>query len=331
MKKFKMKGMWSTTNLKNSIADMRKVDNMPHVWQAKTATGLEMLNTYHYSSPIFTYRAGTSITKGGRYILIDVDEEGSNVEEKLREYKLGFIKVPSRSATDDVTYKWHYFIKTDKRLSKKPDIARGQIADFYAALGLEGSDTTAIDPVRYFAPCGCKEIIGTEAHTERLKWCNDNSTIVEGNVWVVADEDEVTPIYGTTSAGARLSGVRRSDVPVIDADIEDDWEPALVTTYKANGKPSYKLTYHTPISIGEGKFAYAGALADMIEAGEVLSNVIGCPGRNHAHDKQPDTVGYGYITKKANKSGSTTTFFNCGGNSCNGITYSLFQKATKWQ
>jgi len=146
---------------------------------------IDYINRYHFTPVMLKggYRIGTNIVSGAFWILIDVDTKGSNVEELLRKRKLYFLKVPSGSASDDVTYKWHFLVKTEQ-LSDNANVAREQILHFYETLGLVNYDpNVAGDAVRYFAPCGCGEVAGSKAHTKRMKWCNKNSIRVKGDKW----------------------------------------------------------------------------------------------------------------------------------------------------
>ncbi len=290
---------------------------------------INLINQYHFTPVRLRsgYRAGHNIIRGARWILIDVDEKGDNVEEKLREYKLHFIKAPSGSATDEITHKWHYFVKT-KKLSRNVAIARSQLQEFYTALGLVNVDTSSIDPARYFAPCGCAEVYGTDEWKTRLKWCNENTVIVEGNKWIPADEDDITPIYSGSGTPVYLTNLDTVNAPEFDE--SGDYVMKMTKPKKSGGGYSfdedamtYRLDPKNKIYTTEG-WSTLGAIGAALSDGETVSNLFGCPVHNMDHSKDPKTIGYGYATRKGD-----AVFFSCGGNECKKKCYYIYYKEVK--
>lgn len=307
-------GMISSTNLKRRETKMRKIDDKPHLWKRTSDMSLkEVVNRYHFSPAVFTYRRGDKIVRGADWILIDVDEPGSNVEEKLLDFKLRHVISPSASASDTVTHKKHIFVKT-LRLSKDPAIARAQITDFYNVLGLENVDLSAVDPVRYFAPGGAAEVYGSDAWKQRVAWCDARTVVNSGTAWTPLDEDSVVPIYSGSGKQVRIKTHDLGNTAYDD----DDWEPELLGRDNKNtGGITYFLENDTPISTGNDTWTVAGTIAAQLNDGETVSNVIGCPGYNREHT-DPSTVGYGYVTRQKD-----WVFFSCGGDSCKGDSYCL--------
>lgn len=315
--------MISGYGLKNKEFPKRKVVKEQRYpkksWSKFTSPMIEVINKYHFTPPTFKrgYRSGRNIIKGAEWILIDVDEAGSNVEEKLIEFKLEFIKSPSASASKKVTHKWHYFVKT-LPLSKDADIARGQIRDFYDALKLENIDTTSIDPARYFAPCGAGAIFGTPEHKKRVKWCNKRIVHTKGIAWVPKDEADIDPVYTGTGTPVNIKSLDIVDSPEMDS--TGDYE---VLVMKETEKPKGGLTQHlSPNNKVWTKYGWTtlSSIASKLGEGETVSNLFGCPVHNMKH-KNPKTIGYGYATRKGD-----TVFFNCGGDSCEYNTYYIRSK-----
>ncbi len=284
----------------------------------KVTKEIGLINKYHYT-PVGLrkgYRTGNNIIRSAKWILIDVDEPGDNVETKLREYKLHFIKAPSGSATDEVTHKWHYFVKT-KRLSENVAIARAQLQDFYTALGLVNVDTSAIDPARYFAPCGCAEIFGTDEWRTRVQWCNDNTVVVKGNKWVPVDEEDLDPIYSGNGNPINIKNLDTADAPEMDK--HGDYKIIGITNPETG---SFRIDPDNKIYTKDGWTTHGEISARMSE-GDVVSNLFGCPVHNMEH-ADPKKIGYGYAQK-----GEYITYFNCGGKSCRGKSYYLLNPKDK--
>ncbi len=281
---------------------------------------ISFINKYHFTPTVLRegYRAAHMIAKAQKWILIDVDEEGSNVEAKLNENGLEYIKAPSASASDTVTHKWHYFVKT-KRLSKLPSIAKGQIKHFYETLELENTDNTAVDPARYFAPCGAGEVFGTKKWKKRIKWCDKRTEWIEGKKWKPQNPKKVKPIFGSTGIGVNINV---SDL----MEVESPKVGETIKVVKMNTeKNSYRLDRTTQIFLGgENKWTTLQAIAEQLDDGESISNLFGCPVRSEDHTYDHKTVGYGYATRKGK-----ITYFNCGGSSCQGFSYYIVDKVFK--
>ncbi len=341
--------MISNFNLDSPISDERKIvletkmggrwltveqlsTKIPYFKHAKKE--IELINYLHFTPATFNrgYRSRNNYLGKQEWILIDCDDPNEHLEVQkiLEEHNLTFHKVPSKSCTDDVNYKWHFFVKT-KPLASTPQFVAAQINHFYDALGLKAyADTKAIDASRYFAPCGAAEVALSPEWKKRIKWCNDNSFYHKGKKWIPAEVKTLTPIHMSNTGSPAYIDIDAEDAPE-DLTADGDYSMKFSKSKQSGGQYSfdkdaktYRLDPKNKILTTDG-WSTLGAIASKMKDGEMVSNMFGCPVNNPDHKKHgEDAFGYGYAERKGD-----SVFFSCGGNHCKKMSYYIYYKEVK--